>query len=123
MSSGTKDIDAWGGSGLSLYGGGGGGKSCLLKIGDPLRQTPFNKVNHSTTLGTLIPYATFFLQINTWQSFPPSHQVCMAIIVSILVRGIEGTLKCLRVGTPKTINFPKWKINGFRCPNILSTFG
>ena len=48
---------------LCVCGGGGGAKSCLLKIGDPLRQTPLKVVNHSTMLGTLIPYTTFFLQL------------------------------------------------------------
>ena len=36
-----------------------------------------------------------------------------------------NTLKCLSIGTPKTINFPfvsNWKLMVFRCPNIQTHY-
>ena len=36
-----------------------------------------------------------------------------------------STLKCLSIGTSKTINFPfvsNWKLMGFRCPNIQTHY-
>ena len=36
-----------------------------------------------------------------------------------------GTLKCLSIGTPKTINFPlvaNGKLMGFRCPHIQAHY-
>ena len=35
------------------------------------------------------------------------------------------TLKCLNIGTPKTVNFPfvsNGKLMGFRCPNIQAHY-
>ena len=37
----------------------------------------------------------------------------------------QATLKCLSIGTPKTINFPfvsNWKLMVFRCPNIQTHY-
>ena len=37
----------------------------------------------------------------------------------------EGTLKCLSIGTPRTINFPfvsQEKLMVYRCPNIQAHF-
>ena len=38
---------------------------------------------------------------------------------------IKSTLKCLNIGTPKTINFPfvsNGKLMDFRCPNIQAHY-
>ena len=64
------------------------------------------------------PGTTFNFEVTTTQGQGSADSAARALVrITLLV----STLKCLSIGTPKTVNFPIVPIGNlmvFRCPNI-----
>ena len=78
-----------------------------------------------TLIGMLLVFQSFLEEVEPLVSIEQQMQnlvSCMTVLFSQSTLSIEVryTLKCLKIGTPKTINFPfvpNGKLMIFRCPS------